>query len=432
MPRRTSRSRRWAVNAVLAMIAGAVGAAQGVQQTGLTPEQLLRQQQEMVTYVEGRLRYAETARLRGDCEAWARVLDLQDLKLQSPEASLIPPMIRGEWLRRAAAAGQMPCPPTGADKPKNPASTSHHLVEEIRVEGDPFGLDLTAMLQRVLEAFAASEKANLEAAERCDLKGMEAHQERLFTLVEQADDIEAFTYDPGANLNFKLPSATARAAARDLETRLGNAISVSPKNCSKTQTTNVIGPAFDVRLLDPKPVKATSTRPLVILGGAAAVAGAVLATSGGGDTPVPNIAAPPSTPPPATPAPPPPPVVPAPSQPGPQDLNGVYRGNLTVTENGCRFSNSTPFAADINFHASGIGTIQFTYQLGNQLYTFNNVNVRMNGNQGVIEAETTSTQFGYRVLIQATVSGNAFTGSISFFDPGRGNCHTRYSMNGAK
>jgi hypothetical protein len=175
-----------------------------------------------------------------------------------------------------------------------------------------------------------------------------------------------------------------------------------------------------------------------IIGGIVAVP---LLLAGGGDSPTPIST--PLVPPPPTvvvPATPPvnttPPAAPpsAPAQPTADSFNGQYTGNLTVTENVCRFTSTAGFSARLNVNSSGTGTLEFTYQSSGQqqLYVFTNVRVTMNGSQGTFEAQTDSAQFGYRLIVQGRLAGTAFTGNISFFDSRPGNCHTGYVVNGSR
>ena len=129
-----------------------------------------------------------------------------------------------------------------------------------------------------------------------------------------------------------------------------------------------------------------------------------------------------------------PPNPPTPAQPTADSFNGQYTGNLTVTENVCRFTSTAGFSARLNVNSSGTGTLEFTYQSSGQqqLYVFPNVRVTMNGSQGTFEAQTDSAQFGYRLIVQGRLSGTAFTGNISFFDSRPGNCHTGYVVNGTR
>jgi hypothetical protein len=191
--------------------------------------------------------------------------------------------------------------------------------------------------------------------------------------------------------------------------------------------------AFDFKLLDIKPIANPFNRTLLILGGAGAAGLGILTTVGGEETTGPGTAVTPNPPPaPApAPAPAPPPPPPPPPQPTADGFNGTYMGNLSVTENGCGFAPSAGFNLVLNVNSAGSGLLQFTYiSFGQQQYVFNNVTMRMNGNQGLLDAETTG--FGYRFIIQSTFSGNAVTGRISFFDPSRGNCHTGYNLNGTR
>lgn len=150
----------------------------------------------------------------------------------------------------------------------------------------------------------------------------------------------------------------------------------------------------------------------------------------------PTVTLPPSLPPqtPINSTPPNPPPSTPPAQPTADSFNGQYTGNLTVTENVCRFTSTAGFTARLNVNNSGTGTLEFTYvSTGQQqLYVFTSVRVTMNGSQGSFEAQTDSAQFGYRLIVQGRLSGNAFTGNISFFDSRPGNCHTGYVVNGTR
>lgn len=188
-------------------------------------------------------------------------------------------------------------------------------------------------------------------------------------------------------------------------------------------------PEWDLKEIDRKAHSAPNRTLLII--GAAGAAGAGVLAAGGGKSQGPGVAAPLSPPAQQTQPPQPAPAPPAPpATPTPDSFNGTHTGNLTATENGCRFPPTAAFTALLNVNSSGIGTLQFTYLAPGQqqLYVFNNVTARMNGNQGSFEAETTSAQFGYRLIIQATLAGNTLAGRISFFGPG--NCHTGYTISG--
>ena len=160
----------------------------------------------------------------------------------------------------------------------------------------------------------------------------------------------------------------------------------------------------------------------------AAAAGVVAAGGGGTQT----VTAPPS--PPAQQQQPTPPPPPAPASPTANSFNGDYSGNLSVTDNGCRFAPSPRFSARLDVNSAGHGTLRFTYVDSNQQqhYVFDNVNVTMNGAQGTFEARTVSSQFGYTLIVQGNLSGNSLTGRVSFFDSSRGNCHTGFVMNGTR
>lgn len=209
-----------------------------------------------------------------------------------------------------------------------------------------------------------------------------------------------------------------------------------PSETSAAQSSNQPAntrPEWDLKELDRKP-SSTSSRKLAMIGAAGAAGAAALAAGGGGTTSGPATTAPPSPPVQQAPSPQPPTTPSPPAPPAPDSFNGTTTGELTVTENACGFPQSAGFSARLNVNSAGNGTLEFTYLAPGQqqLYVFNSVSVRMNGDQGSFEAETTSAQFGYRLIIQGIFSGSTLTGRISFFDPRRNNCHVGYMMRGRR